>query len=63
MLTVIIGLTLHFFVLMTILLVVSRRGRQFIATMSKALITAFGTASSICYPAPDDGMRTGSQRG
>ena len=46
MLTVIIGLTLHFFVLMTILIVVSRRGRQFIATMSKALITAFGTASS-----------------
>ena len=46
MLTVIIGLTMHFFVLMTILLIVSRRGRQFIATMSKALITAFGTASS-----------------
>ena len=46
MMTVIVGLTLHFFVLMTILLVVSRRGRQFIATMSKALITAFGTASS-----------------
>ena len=46
MLTVIVGLTLHFFVLMTILIVVSRRGRQFIATMSKALITAFGTASS-----------------
>ena len=46
MLTVIIGLTAHFFVLMTILLVVSRRGRRFIATMSKALITAFGTASS-----------------
>ena len=46
MLTVIAGLTLHFFVLMTILIVVSRRGRQFIATMSKALVTAFGTASS-----------------
>ena len=46
MLTVIVGLTLHFFVLMTILIVVSRRGRQFITTMSKALITAFGTASS-----------------
>ena len=46
MLTVIVGLTVHFFVLMTILLIVSRRGRQFIATMSKALITAFGTASS-----------------
>jgi len=46
MLTVIVGLTLHFFVLMTILIVVSRRGRQFIATMSKALVTAFGTASS-----------------
>ncbi len=46
MLTVIIGLTLHFLVLLTILLVVSRRGRQFIATMSKALVTAFGTASS-----------------
>ena len=46
MLTVIIGLTMHFFVLMTILIVVSRRGRQFIATMSKALVTAFGTASS-----------------
>lgn len=46
MMTVIIGLTMHFFVLMTILLIVSRRGRQFIATMSKALITAFGTASS-----------------
>ncbi len=46
MLTVIIGLTLHFFVLLSILLVVSRRGRQFITSMSKALITAFGTASS-----------------
>ena len=46
MLTVIIGLTVHFMILLTILLVVSRRGRQFIATMSKALITAFGTASS-----------------
>ena len=46
MLTVIIGLTAHFMILLTILLVVSRRGRQFIATMSKALITAFGTASS-----------------
>ena len=46
MMTVIIGLSLHFMVLLTILLVVSRRGRQFIATMSKALITAFGTASS-----------------
>ena len=46
MLTVIIGLGAHFFILMAILLIVSRRGRQFIATMSKALITAFGTASS-----------------
>ena len=46
MLTVIIGLTLHFMVLLTILLVVSRRGRQFFTTMSKALVTAFGTASS-----------------
>ena len=46
MLTVIIGLTVHFMILLTILVVVSRRGRQFIATMSKALITAFGTASS-----------------
>ncbi len=46
MLTVIIGLTVHFMILLTILLVVSKRGRQFIATMSKALITAFGTASS-----------------
>ena len=46
MLTVIIGLTMHFMILLTILLVVSRRGRQFITTMSKALITAFGTASS-----------------
>ena len=46
MMTVIFGLVLHFFVLLTILLVVSRRGRQFVVTMSKALITAFGTASS-----------------
>ena len=46
MLTVIIGLTVHFMILLTILVVVSRRGRQFITTMSKALITAFGTASS-----------------
>ncbi len=46
MMTVIIGLTLHFMILLTILVVVSRRGRQFITTMSKALITAFGTASS-----------------
>ena len=46
MLTVIVGLTVHFFILMTILVVVSRRGRHFIATMSKALLTAFGTASS-----------------
>ena len=46
MLTVIIGLTVHFMILLTILVVVSRRGSQFIITMSKALITAFGTASS-----------------
>ena len=46
MLTVVIGLTVHFMILLTILVVVSRRGRQFITTMSKALITAFGTASS-----------------
>lgn len=46
MLTVIVGLTLHFFVLLTILVVISRRGRLFLANMSKALVTAFGTASS-----------------
>ena len=46
MMTVIIGLAVHFMVLLAVLLIVSRRGRQFIATMSKALITAFGTASS-----------------
>ncbi len=46
MLTVIIGLTMHFFVLLTILVVLSRRGREFIINMSKALVTAFGTASS-----------------
>ena len=45
-LTVILGLVMHFFVLLSILLVISRRGREFITTMSKALITAFGTASS-----------------
>ena len=46
MLTVILGLTMHFFVLLTIVVVFSRRGREFIINMSKALITAFGTASS-----------------
>ncbi len=44
--TVIIGLALHFLVLLTLLLVISRHGKRFIAQMSKALVTAFGTASS-----------------
>ncbi len=46
MLAVIVGLTVHFCVLLGILFVVTKRGRAFFLSISKALVTAFGTASS-----------------
>lgn len=44
--TVIIGLTIHAVILFTILITFSKRGRDYLFDMLKALITAFGTASS-----------------
>lgn len=44
--TVILGLTIHFCVLLGILYFFTRRGIDYILQMMKALITAFGTASS-----------------
>ena len=45
-LTVLLGLTLHFCVLVAVLVFVGRRGPGYIAGMARALFTAFGTASS-----------------
>ena len=45
-LTVILGLTLHAFLLFFILVAFSKRGRNYLAGMLRALLTAFGTASS-----------------
>ena len=44
--TVLSGLALHFVILTIILVVVARRGMAFITTLLRALLTAFGTASS-----------------
>ncbi len=45
-LTVILGLSLHFIVLFGILCIFSARGRDYLTTLARALFTAFGTASS-----------------
>ncbi len=44
--TVLIGLLIHFFVLTGILWTFTRKAFNFLVSMSKALVTAFGTASS-----------------
>lgn len=44
--TVIVGLGLHFLLLMLVLVFVARRGLPYLADMGRALLTAFGTASS-----------------
>lgn len=44
--TVLGGLAIHFIVLLTILVVVSGRGVDYLVNMLRALFTAFGTASS-----------------
>jgi Na+/H+-dicarboxylate symporter len=44
--TVLSGLTLHFIVLAVILVLVARRGTAFLTNLLRALLTAFGTASS-----------------
>ncbi len=44
--TVLSGLALHFLVLMAILIFIARRGVDYLVTMLRALLTAFGTASS-----------------
>ena len=44
--TVLIGLGLHFLVLLTILVLLARRGKGYLVGMMRALLTAFGTASS-----------------
>lgn len=43
---VILGLSIHFLVLLSALLVFSNYGKAFLSSMSRALVTAFGTASS-----------------
>ena len=45
-LTVLVGLAIHSLFLFVFLSVVSQRGRSYVRTMSRALLTAFGTASS-----------------
>ena len=45
-LTVILGLTVHFILLFTLLLLLTRHGKQYFIKLSRALMTAFGTASS-----------------
>lgn len=44
--TVILGLTLHFILLFIILVIFSKRGRDYLLQLLRALFTAFGTASS-----------------
>ena len=44
--SVITGLTLHFFLLLAILKLLSHRGREYLSNLARALVTAFGTASS-----------------
>jgi Na+/H+-dicarboxylate symporter len=45
-LTVILGLMLHFCVLFVVLLIFAGRGVDYLVTLLRALVTAFGTASS-----------------
>lgn len=45
-LTVVLGLAIHFIVLFIILTVFTKRGRQYLTSLLRALFTAFGTASS-----------------
>jgi len=44
--TVILGLTCHFLLLFIILIFLSKRGREYLFKLLRALLTAFGTASS-----------------
>ena len=44
--TVILGLTLHFILLFIILIIFSKRGKEYLLKLLRALFTAFGTASS-----------------
>ena len=44
--TVILGLGIHFFILMGIMLTLSRHGWSYLRSLLRALLTAFGTASS-----------------
>ena len=44
--TVILGLTCHFLLLFIILIFLSKRGREYLFKVLRALLTAFGTASS-----------------
>jgi Na+/H+-dicarboxylate symporter len=44
--TVILGLSIHFIVLFVILILFSNKGRDYLLKLLRALVTAFGTASS-----------------
>ena len=44
--TVIVGLTCHFLLLFFILIILSKHGRKYLFKLLRALLTAFGTASS-----------------
>lgn len=44
--TVLLGLTIHFGILLFLLLLWSPQGRAYVLSMGRALVTAFGTASS-----------------
>ena len=44
--TVIVGLTCHFLLLFIILIIFSKQGREYLFKLLRALLTAFGTASS-----------------
>ncbi len=44
--TVLLGLAVHFLVLMVLLALLARRGPAYFAAMARAVLTAFGTASS-----------------
>tara|TARA_R110002096_G_scaffold375106_1_gene568771 strand:- start:2076 stop:3290 length:1215 start_codon:yes stop_codon:yes gene_type:complete len=44
--TVILGLSLHFILLFIILIIFSKRGKEYLLKLLRALFTAFGTASS-----------------
>ena len=48
--TVLLGLALHFAVLLAVLLLVAGRGLDYLRTVLRALVTAFGTASSTATP-------------